>query len=141
MTSNSTLYMTPSLLVTLCLLQLLSAIGPPTYPTHLRGVGVEALDHDTAPVLIAGRYVWEGAASGALAPGGQLVTITGDTQGVFSIPELLTRGYQLVSRKLYCWLVIGGGASYHQVNFLGWVSSVLQSVLPCRFYSDPCITK
>ena len=96
-----------------------------------------SLDHDTAPMLIAGRYVWEGAASGALAPGGQLVTITGDTQGVFSISELLTRGYQMVSRKLYCWLVIGGGASYHQVSFMV-VVSVGQGV--CYGHPDPILT-
>ena len=60
--------------------------------------------------------MWEGASAQALAPGGQLVTITGDTQGAFGIMELLTRGYQLVSRKLYCWFAIGGGASYHQVE-------------------------
>ena len=56
------------------------------------------------------------------------MTITGDTQGVFGVLELLTRGYQLVSRKLYCWLVIGGGASYHQVGFIVVLSGGRESV-------------
>jgi len=61
----------------------------------------------------AGLSVWEGAASGVLAPGGQFVTITGDVQRTLDLQDLLTRGYQIVTRKLYCLLALGG-AGYHQ---------------------------
>ena len=60
--------------------------------------------------------MWDGASAGTLAPGGKLVTITGDSQGAVGVLELLKRGYQTVSRKLYCLFVIGRFASYHQVD-------------------------
>eukprot|EP00658_Telonema_sp_P-2_P027650 TRINITY_DN21321_c0_g1_i5.p1 TRINITY_DN21321_c0_g1~~TRINITY_DN21321_c0_g1_i5.p1 ORF type:complete len:254 (-),score=43.23 TRINITY_DN21321_c0_g1_i5:217-978(-) len=60
----------------------------------------------------AGRSTWEGASSGGLAEGGQLVTITGDVQREMDLTELFTRGYHIVSRKLWCWLWLGG-AGYH----------------------------
>lgn len=61
----------------------------------------------------AGKSVWDGAASGVLAQGGQLVTITGDVQRTLDISDLLTRGYQIVTRKLFCLVNLGGGG-YHQ---------------------------
>ena len=59
-----------------------------------------------------GRSVWDGASGGALAPGGQLVTITGDVQRTLDIHDLLARGYQIVTRKLHCMVVASCG--YHQ---------------------------
>lgn len=67
------------------------------------------LIYDTVGV---GRSVWDEASSGALAPRGQLVTITGDVQRTLDIWDLLVRGYQIVSRKLYCITVKSCG--YHQ---------------------------
>lgn len=72
----------------------------------------------------AGLSVWQGAASGVLAPGGQLVTITGDVQRTLDLQDLLTRGYQIVTRKLYCLLALGG-AGYHQYTQPGGNSAEL----------------
>ena len=49
-----------------------------------------------------GMEVWEGAASGVLALGDQLVTTTGHIQRHLDIQDSLTRGYQLATTKLYC---------------------------------------
>merc|ERR1712007_113021 len=61
----------------------------------------------------AGISTWYGASSGVLARGGQLVTITGDVQRTLDLNDLLTRGYQIVTRKLFCLVKLGGGG-YHQ---------------------------
>jgi NADPH:quinone reductase-like Zn-dependent oxidoreductase len=61
----------------------------------------------------AGVSVWEGAAAGALAKGGHLITITGDIQRNFDLTDLLSRGYQIVTRSFYC-LLFNGGGGYHQ---------------------------
>jgi len=63
--------------------------------------------------VAAGKSVWDGAASGVLASGGRLITITGDVQRALDVPDLLTRGYQIVSRNLFC-LWHNGGGGYHQ---------------------------
>ena len=61
----------------------------------------------------AGKSAWEGAASGVLAQGGRMITITGDVQRTLDISELVIRGYQIASRNVFG-LVKLGGASYHQ---------------------------
>eukprot|EP00930_Biecheleria_cincta_P046526 TRINITY_DN32092_c0_g1_i1.p1 TRINITY_DN32092_c0_g1~~TRINITY_DN32092_c0_g1_i1.p1 ORF type:complete len:379 (-),score=61.85 TRINITY_DN32092_c0_g1_i1:359-1495(-) len=77
----------------------------------------EMLNHsktfDIVYDTVGGISTWQGASSGVLAAGGQFVTITGDIQRTLDIADLLSRGYQIVTRKLYCLLSLGGGG-YHQ---------------------------
>jgi alcohol dehydrogenase len=65
----------------------------------------------------SGSYVWDGATS-VLADSGQLITITGDTQGNMDIPELIKRGWQIFTRNSYLRLN-HGGAAYHQHGIFG----------------------
>lgn len=73
--------------------------------------------------IAGGRAVWEGASAGALASGGQLVTITGDHQDILTPAELLRRGFHLLTRK--AWLLFyRGGAGYHMVTQFGGTSDL-----------------
>jgi len=71
----------------------------------------------------AGSSTWEGAST-VLASGGQFVTIIGDVQKPLDFVDLLTRGYQILTRKLYC-LVLLRGAGYHQYTQPGGKSADL----------------
>ena len=78
--------------------------------------------------VMVGKRGWEGAAAGALAEGGQYVTITGDAQVPLDIGDLLTRGYQIVSRNWFGFFSLGR-ARYHQYTQLGGESENLEAVL------------
>lgn len=79
------------------------------------------LQNDTFDLIFdtvgGGKSIWDGG-SEVLSLAGHFVTITGDVQRELDIPELLTRGFQLVARNLFT-IINLGVMGYHQYTQFG----------------------
>ena len=69
-----------------------------------------------------------------LAQGSQFVTITGDVQRNLDLVDLLSRGYQILTRNIHLYFWYGGGRYHQYTQFSGHLPTF---VMNCGFNFTP----